>query len=135
METITRQLTAIARGGAALGRNEGRVILLPYALPGRERVSRSPRTRAARLRLVETVHPVSTSCPSGSRWPWRARACPAPLRIEIAGSICTWNSVCLLLQRRTDSERSKAGHLWRRTRTSSGRRSDFPRHYQFITER
>jgi hypothetical protein len=33
VETITLQLTAIAHGGAALGRHEGRVIFLPYALP------------------------------------------------------------------------------------------------------
>jgi len=34
METFTLQLTAIAHGGAALGRYESRVIFVPYALPG-----------------------------------------------------------------------------------------------------
>nr|HID13043.1 class I SAM-dependent RNA methyltransferase [Anaerolineae bacterium] len=34
METFDLQLTTIAHGGAALGRHEGRVIFVPYALPG-----------------------------------------------------------------------------------------------------
>ena len=34
MEIFTLQLTTIAHGGAALGRHEGHVIFVPYALPG-----------------------------------------------------------------------------------------------------
>ena len=34
METFELELTSIAHGGAALGRHEGRVIFVPYALPG-----------------------------------------------------------------------------------------------------
>ncbi len=34
METFTLELTGIAHGGAALGRHEGRVVFVPYAIPG-----------------------------------------------------------------------------------------------------
>jgi 23S rRNA (uracil1939-C5)-methyltransferase len=34
MNTFELQLTSMAHGGAALGRHEGRVIFVPYALPG-----------------------------------------------------------------------------------------------------
>ena len=34
MEPITLELTAMAHGGAALGRHDKRVIFVPYALPG-----------------------------------------------------------------------------------------------------
>jgi len=34
MDTITFQLTKMAHGGDALGRHEGKVIFVPYAIPG-----------------------------------------------------------------------------------------------------
>jgi 23S rRNA (uracil1939-C5)-methyltransferase len=59
MDTITLQLTAIAHGGAALGRHEGRVIFVPYALPG-ETVCveiTEDKGRYAFARLVEVLDP------------------------------------------------------------------------------
>jgi 23S rRNA (uracil1939-C5)-methyltransferase len=58
METVTLQLTAIANGGDALGRDAGgRVIFVPYTLPG-ERVEAAievDRGRFAHGRLVELL--------------------------------------------------------------------------------
>ena len=59
MDTITFQLTTIAHGGAALGRHEGRVIFVPYALPG-ETVCveiTEDKGRYAFARLVEVLEP------------------------------------------------------------------------------
>ncbi len=69
METFTLQLTTIAHGGAALGRHEGRVIFVPYALPGETvRVEiTADKDRYAFARLVEVVEPsphrVAPACP------------------------------------------------------------------------
>jgi len=69
MDTITLQLTAIAHGGAALGRHEGRVIFVPYAMPGetvRVEITQD-KERYAFARLVEVVEPspnrVAPPCP------------------------------------------------------------------------
>lgn len=69
-ETFTLQLTAIAHGGAALGRHEGRVIFVPYALPGetvRVTCELDSRERYAFAQLVEVLVPsqdrVSPPCP------------------------------------------------------------------------
>jgi len=58
-EPFTLQLTAIAHGGAALGRHEGRVIFVPYALPGETaRVEiTEDKGRYAFARLVEVLEP------------------------------------------------------------------------------
>jgi 23S rRNA (uracil1939-C5)-methyltransferase len=58
-EPFTLQLTAIAHGGAALGRHEGRVIFVPYALPGETaRVEiAEDKGRYAFARLVEVLEP------------------------------------------------------------------------------
>ena len=66
---ITLHLTGIAHGGAAVGRYEGKVIFVPYALPGEtvraEIVEDHP--RYARARLVEILEPsperVGPLCP------------------------------------------------------------------------
>jgi len=69
MDTFTLQLTAIAHGGAALGRHEGRVIFVPYALPGETvRVEiAEDKGRYAFARLVEVLIPspdrVPPPCP------------------------------------------------------------------------
>ncbi len=69
MDTFTLQLTAIAHGGAALGRHEGRVIFVPYALPGETvhvEISED-KGRYAFARLIEVLVPspdrVPPPCP------------------------------------------------------------------------
>ena len=63
------QLTAIAHGGAALGRHEGRVIFVPYTLPGetvRAEITED-KGRYAFARLIEVLVPspdrVAPPCP------------------------------------------------------------------------
>jgi 23S rRNA (uracil1939-C5)-methyltransferase len=69
METVELQLTAIAHGGAALGRYEGRVVFVPYALPGetvRAEITED-KGRYAFARLIEVLAPspnrVTPPCP------------------------------------------------------------------------
>ncbi|RPI55372.1 MAG: class I SAM-dependent RNA methyltransferase [Chloroflexi bacterium] len=68
-QTIDLELTAMAHGGSALGRHEGRVIFVPYAIPGeRVRVELvEEHQRWARARLVEILRPsphrVQPPCP------------------------------------------------------------------------
>ena len=69
MDTITLQTTAMAHGGAALGRHEGRVIFVPYTLPGetvRAEITKD-KGRYAFARLVEVLEPsddrVAPLCP------------------------------------------------------------------------
>ncbi|MCP4536346.1 MAG: class I SAM-dependent RNA methyltransferase [Chloroflexi bacterium] len=59
MNPFTLQLTAIAHGGAALGRHEGRVIFVPYALPDETvRVEiTEDKGRYAFARLIEVLEP------------------------------------------------------------------------------
>lgn len=68
-QAIVLELSAMAHGGAALGRHEGRVIFVPYAIPG-ERVRVEiveARARWAQARLLEVLRPS----------PWRVQAaCP-----------------------------------------------------------
>ena len=69
MADFTLQLTAIAHGGAALGRHEGRVIFVPYALPGETaRVEiTEDKGRYAFARLAKVLEPspdrVTPPCP------------------------------------------------------------------------
>jgi 23S rRNA (uracil1939-C5)-methyltransferase len=69
MEPFTLQLTAMAHGGAALGRHEGHVIFVPYALPGETvRVEIvEDKGRYAFARLVEVLAPspnrITPPCP------------------------------------------------------------------------
>ncbi len=66
METFSIQLTAIAHGGAALGRHEGRVIFVPYALPGetvRAEITED-KGRYAFARLVEVLEPSPNRIPA-----------------------------------------------------------------------
>jgi 23S rRNA (uracil1939-C5)-methyltransferase len=68
-EIIDLQLTAVAHGGTALGRHQGQVIFVPYAMPGEvvrvEIVEAS--SRWAQARLVEVLQPspqrVEPPCP------------------------------------------------------------------------
>ncbi len=68
-QTLVLELTAMAHGGSALGRHEGRVIFVPYAIPGeRVRVELvEEHQRWARARLLEVLQPspyrVQPPCP------------------------------------------------------------------------
>jgi len=70
MDELTIQVTAMAHGGAALGRDEnGRVIFVPYAIPGetvRVRPSRG-KERYAHATLIQVLEPsphrVGPRCP------------------------------------------------------------------------
>lgn len=68
-QTFELQLTAMAHGGSALGRHEGRVIFVPYTIPGETvRVELvEARTRWGRGRLLEILDPsphrVEPPCP------------------------------------------------------------------------
>ncbi len=69
MGSFTLQLTAIAHGGAALGRHEGRVIFVPYALPGetvRAEITED-KGRFAFASLIEVLEPfpdrIAPPCP------------------------------------------------------------------------
>ena len=68
-QTLDLELTAMAHGGSALGRHEGRVIFVPYAIPGeRVRVELvEEHQRWARARLLEVLRPsphrVTPPCP------------------------------------------------------------------------
>jgi 23S rRNA (uracil1939-C5)-methyltransferase len=68
-EVVELQLTAMAHGGSALGRHAGRVVFVPYAIPGeivRVEVV-EPHTRWARADLLEVLEPsphrVESPCP------------------------------------------------------------------------
>ena len=58
-QTIELELTAMAHGGSALGRHEGRVIFVPYTIPGETvRVEMvETRTRWGRGRMLEVLEP------------------------------------------------------------------------------
>ncbi len=69
MDTITVELTTMAHGGDALGRSEGKVIFVPYAMPGetvRAEITKD-KGHYAFARLVEVVEPspqrVDPPCP------------------------------------------------------------------------
>jgi len=67
--SITLRLTGIAHGGEALGRHEGRVVFVPYAIPGETvRVEIvQEKERWARTRLLEVLVPspdrIEPPCP------------------------------------------------------------------------
>ncbi len=68
-EVVDVELTAIAHGGSALGRYGGRVLFVPYAIPGemvRVEIVEA-HTRWARTRLIEVLEPsphrVEAPCP------------------------------------------------------------------------
>ncbi len=96
MDTFTMQLTTIAHGGAALGRHEGRVIFVPYGLPG-ETVQAEiieDKGRYAFARLVEVVEPspdrVTAPCPyfgptgcGGCQWQHAGYAAQLCMKTEI----------------------------------------------------
>ena len=59
MSPFELYLTAMAHGGEAIGRHEGKVIFVPYAIPGEEVLVEivEERRRYARARLVEVLLP------------------------------------------------------------------------------
>lgn len=59
MDQITVELTTMAHGGDALGRHQGKVIFVPYAIPGETVVARitDDREHYAFARLVEIAEP------------------------------------------------------------------------------
>lgn len=59
MPPITLQLTDMAHGGDALGRHEGKVIFVPYAIPGEEALVEIVEDKGsyARAQLVEILSP------------------------------------------------------------------------------
>jgi len=68
-DVVELELTALGHGGSALGRHQGRVIFVPYAIPGetvRAEIIEA-RTRWARARLLEVLvpspHRVDPPCP------------------------------------------------------------------------
>jgi 23S rRNA (uracil1939-C5)-methyltransferase len=69
MTPITLQLTDMAHGGDALGRHEGKVIFVPYAIPGEEALVETVQDKGsyARAQLVEILSPsphrVEPPCP------------------------------------------------------------------------
>jgi 23S rRNA (uracil1939-C5)-methyltransferase len=69
MDTITVELTTMAHGGDALGRHEGKVIFVPYAIPGETvRVEiTEDKEHYAFARLLEVIEPsperVDPPCP------------------------------------------------------------------------
>jgi 23S rRNA (uracil1939-C5)-methyltransferase len=69
MTPITLQLTDMAHGGDALGRHEGKVIFVPYAIPGEEALVEIVEDKGsyARAQLVEILSPsphrVDPPCP------------------------------------------------------------------------
>ncbi len=88
-------LTAMAHGGDALGRHEGKVIFVPYAMPGEEALVEivEDKGRYARGRLVEILSPsphrVDPPCPhfgpgkcGGCQW--QHIAYPAQLEFKAA---------------------------------------------------
>jgi len=95
MDTITLQLTDIANGGAALGRFEGRVIFVPYALPGetvRAEITQD-KDRYAFASLVEVLEPSSERI---------APACPHFGPDKCGG--CQWQHIDYPAQLRLKSE-------------------------------
>jgi 23S rRNA (uracil1939-C5)-methyltransferase len=95
MTPITLQLTDMAHGGDALGRHEGKVIFVPYAMPGEEALVEivEDKGRYARGRLVEILSPsphrTDPPCPhfgpgkcGGCQW--QHIAYPAQLELKAA---------------------------------------------------
>jgi len=102
MDTFTFQLTGIAHGGTALGRHEGRVIFVPYALPGetaRVEITQD-KGRFAFARLVELLEPapdrVAPACPyfgpagcGGCQWQHVDYQAQLRLKVEIVADQLT----------------------------------------------
>ncbi len=98
MTPITLQLTDMAHGGDALGRNEGKVIFVPYAMPGEEVTVEivEDKGRYARGRLVEILSPsphrVDPPCPhfgpgrcGGCQWQHIAYPAQLELKATVVG--------------------------------------------------
>ncbi len=93
-QTIDLELSAMAHGGSALGRHQGRVIFVPYTIPG-ERVRVEivqDKERYAHARLLEVLNPspdrVEPPCPhfgtcGGCQWQHIAYQRQVALKSEI----------------------------------------------------
>ncbi len=79
MERFSLKLEGVAHGGQALGRHEGKVIFVPYGLPGEEVMVEvvEERSRYDRARILEVVKPsperITPRCPhfgtcGGCQW-------------------------------------------------------------------
>ncbi len=102
MNTVTLQLTAMAHGGKALGRHEGRVIFVSYALPGetvRAEITQD-KGRYAFARPVEVLEPapdrVQPPCPyfgptgcGGCQWQHISYQAQLRLKAEIVADQLT----------------------------------------------
>ncbi|MFW6115716.1 MAG: 23S rRNA (uracil(1939)-C(5))-methyltransferase RlmD [Chloroflexota bacterium] len=96
MDTITVELTTMAHGGDALGRHEGKVIFVPYTIPGetvRAEIT-DDREHYAFARLVEVLEPspdrVEAPCPyfgpercGGCQWQHVAYGAQLGLKADI----------------------------------------------------
>lgn len=102
MTELTLELIGMAHGGSALGRYEGKVIFVPYALPGETvRVELvDDRGRYAHARLLEVLEPspdrVSPPCPyfgpegcGGCQWQHVAYEAQLRLKAEIVADQLT----------------------------------------------
>ncbi|HIE38841.1 MAG TPA: class I SAM-dependent RNA methyltransferase, partial [Anaerolineae bacterium] len=101
-ETITLELTGMAHGGSALGRHEGKVIFVPYALPGetvRVEVVEG-HDRYAHARLLEVLEPspdrIPPPCPyfgpegcGGCQWQHAAYEAQLRLKAEVVADQLT----------------------------------------------
>ena len=98
MTPITLHLTSIAHGGDALGRHEGKVIFVPYAMPGEEALVEivEDKGRYARGRLVEILSPsphrVDPPCPhfgpgkcGGCQWQHMAYQAQLEFKAAVVG--------------------------------------------------
>src|SRR5438067_11297883 len=58
-ERVTLELTSVAHGGEAIGRHGGRVVFVPYGLPGETVVAEIVHDKGdyARAEIVEIVQP------------------------------------------------------------------------------
>jgi 23S rRNA (uracil1939-C5)-methyltransferase len=93
---LTLKLTQMAHGGPALGRHEGKVIFVPYALPGETvRVEIETSKKGwAQARLVEVVEPaperVTPACPhfgpdacGGCQWQYMSYTAQLAYKTEV----------------------------------------------------
>jgi 23S rRNA (uracil1939-C5)-methyltransferase len=100
MKTIRLQMSAMAHGGEALARHEGKVVFVPYVLPGEEVLVEltEEKARYSRGRAVEVITPsvdrVAPRCPhfgtcGGCQWQHVSYERQIALREEVLRSQLT----------------------------------------------
>ncbi|MFN8485091.1 MAG: class I SAM-dependent RNA methyltransferase [Anaerolineae bacterium] len=107
MDTLTVQLTAMAHGGAALGRAADKTIFVPYALPGERVEARitDDHGRWANAELVRILTPspdrVAPPCPHFGSGDAAARGAPDPDPALAKGcGGCQWQHIAYPAQLR-----------------------------------